>query len=54
MKYLPQLSLVAALALIIAGIALIYPPAAFIASGLAILAAVTFDPNRAGRLTWPR
>lgn len=53
-KQLPLLSLITAMALIIAGVAMISVPAAFIASGLAILAAVTFDPSRAGRLTWPR
>lgn len=47
-------ALIVALALIITGIALIYLPAAFIATGLAVLAAATFDPTRAGRLTWPR
>lgn len=52
--HLPIVALVVALLLIIAGIALVYPPAAFIAAGIAVLAAVTFDPSKAGRLTWPR
>jgi len=53
-QHLAIVALVIALLLVIAGIALIYVPAALIASGLALLAAVTFDPTRAGRLTWPR
>lgn len=39
---------------IILGIALIYPPAAVIAVGVALLALLTFDPDAARRLTWPR
>lgn len=39
---------------ILIGAALIYPPAAFILAGIGILGALTFDPTRAGRLTWPR
>lgn len=46
--------LVTALALIVAGIAMLSIPLAFISSGLALLGVVTFDPTRAGRLTWPR
>lgn len=53
-RRLPQIALVTALILIVVGIAMMSVPAAFIASGIAILGAVTFDPARAGRLTWPR
>jgi hypothetical protein len=42
------------LALVVAGIALIYPPAGLIATGLALFAGLTFDPSAVRRLTWPR
>ena len=42
------------LALVVLGIALIYPPAGLIACGLALIAGLTFDPAAARRLTWPR
>jgi len=44
----------AGLALVVVGIALIYPPAGLIACGLALFAGLTFDPAAARRLTWPR
>lgn len=43
-----------AVALVVFGLSLIYPPAGFIAAGLAVLAILTFNPTAAGRLTWPR
>lgn len=43
-----------ALALIVVGIALIYPPAGMVAAGVALLALLTFNPNKVGRVTWPR
>jgi hypothetical protein len=39
---------------VVAGVALIYPPAGLVVAGLAILASLTFDPAAARRLTWPR
>lgn len=44
----------AALGCIVAGIALIYPPAGLIATGVALIAALTFDPSAARKVTWPR
>jgi hypothetical protein len=43
-----------AVGLVVAGIFLIYPPAALIAGGVAIFAFLTFDTTAARRLTWPR
>lgn len=40
--------------LVVLGIALWYLPAGVAAAGAAVLAAVTFDPARVGRITWPR
>jgi hypothetical protein len=45
---------VAGVALIVGGLALAYPPAGLIAAGVALLLALTFDPSRLRRLTWPR
>lgn len=45
---------VLAMVLIVAGIALIFPPAALIAAGVALIGLLTFDPTHARRLTWPR
>lgn len=45
---------VVALACIVGGIALIFPPAGMIATGVALLAALTFDPTAVRKLTWPR
>jgi hypothetical protein len=53
-RLLALILLVVSLALIVGGIALIYPPAGLIAAGLALLAGLTFDPAAARRLTWPR
>ena len=39
---------------ILLGLALIYPPAALIGIGLALFGVLTFDRDRASRLTWPR
>ena len=50
----PLLTLAASAALVIVGLALIYVPAAIVAAGIALFAIVTFDPERASRLTWPR
>jgi hypothetical protein len=44
----------AGLSLIVAGIALIYLPAGFIATGLALFAGLMFDPAAVRKLTWPR
>jgi hypothetical protein len=44
----------ASLVSIAVGIAQIFLPAAFIFVGLCGLAAATFEPERIGRLTWPR
>jgi hypothetical protein len=44
----------AGLVFVVAGIALMYLPAGMIATGVAILAVATFDPGKAGRITWPR
>jgi hypothetical protein len=41
-------------ALIVAGITLYALPLGLIAGGLALLALVTFVPEKVGRLTWPR
>lgn len=46
--------IVAAFALVVAGIAFIYPPLGLISGGVALLAILTFDPTKAGKLTWPR
>ena len=46
--------LMAVVALFVAGIALIYPPAGLIAGSLGLLALLTFDIDKVGRLTWPR
>jgi hypothetical protein len=43
-----------ATALLLAGIALIYLPAALIAASALIVAGVLLDPTKLGRLTWPR
>ena len=39
---------------VVAGVALIYPPAGLIATGIALFAALTFDPAAARKVTWPR
>jgi hypothetical protein len=44
----------ASTALVLAGVALIYLPAALIGGGLAGFAFLTFNPGAARRLTWPR
>jgi len=44
----------AGVGLVLWGVGLIYPPAAVIGAGLAVVAAVTFDPAKRGRLQWPR
>jgi hypothetical protein len=41
-------------AMIVVGLALIFPPAGLVAAGALVVAVVTFDPERASRLTWPR
>jgi len=46
--------LLAALVLVVAGIAQIYAPAGLIAAGLGLFALLTFDLAKAGRLTWPK
>jgi hypothetical protein len=46
--------LLASVALVVAGIYLIYAPAGLIASGFGLLALLTFDLAKVGRLTWPR
>jgi hypothetical protein len=46
--------LLVALALVVAGVALVYAPAGLIAGGLGLFAVLTFDRSKAGRLTWPR
>lgn len=51
--------LVAALAVvgvvcIVAGIAIWHPAAGLVATGAAILAILTFDPDQVRRLRWPR
>jgi hypothetical protein len=43
-----------ALALIVIGIGLVFVPAGMVAAGLALLAMLTFDPAKVGRVTWPR
>lgn len=40
--------------LVVAGLGLAYPPAGVVAAGVALLALTTFDPDAAGRLSWPR
>lgn len=54
MKLLTVALIVVALGCIVGGLALIYPPAGLIATGVAILLAVTFDPASVRRVTWPR
>jgi hypothetical protein len=44
----------AAVALIVAGIAMIFLPAGFIAGGIALLGILTFNPATVRKLTWPR
>lgn len=46
--------LLGGLALVVAGIALIYAPAGLIAGGIAVIGVATFDPSYARKLTWPR
>lgn len=46
--------LVAGLTLIVGGIALISLPLGMIAAGVALIGVLTFDPVKAGRVTWPR
>jgi hypothetical protein len=43
-----------AVGLIVAGIAMIFAPAGYIAAGLALLAILTFNPATVRKLTWPR
>lgn len=45
---------VAGVLLVVLGIFLFYAPAGIVAAGLALLGAVTFDPESARRLRWPR
>jgi hypothetical protein len=45
---------IAGISLVVVGVALVFAPAGLVIAGLALLALVTFDPARAGRLTWPR
>ena len=47
-------ALAAAFGLVVAGVALIYAPAGLIAGGLGLFALLTFRPENAGRLTWPK
>lgn len=44
----------AAVALIVAGISMIFLPAGLIASGLALFGILTFNPATVRKLTWPR
>jgi hypothetical protein len=44
----------AGLVLVVVGVALIFLPAGLIATGLALFAALTFDPAAVRKLTWPR
>jgi hypothetical protein len=53
-RVLVLLTVFAGLGLIVAGIALIFVPAGLIATGLALFAALTFDPASVRKLTWPR
>jgi hypothetical protein len=39
---------------IVAGIAMIFVPAGFIAGGLALLGILTFNPATVRKITWPR
>jgi hypothetical protein len=48
------LMVLAGVVLVVAGIALIYPPAGVIAAGLALFGILTFNPSAARRLIWPR
>jgi hypothetical protein len=41
-------------ALVILGVAQIYPPAALIVAGFCLLGVLTFDPRHVRKLTWPR
>jgi hypothetical protein len=39
---------------IVAGLAVWHPAAGLVGAGIAILGLVTFDPDHAGKLRWPR
>jgi hypothetical protein len=53
-RSLLMLTILAAIVLVVTGIALIYPPAGVIAAGLVLFGFITFDPSAARRLIWPR
>lgn len=53
-RILVRLLILAGAACVITGVALVFAPAAFIVAGAGVFALLTFDPDRAGRMTWPR
>lgn len=53
-RILVRLMILAGAACVLIGVALVFVPAAWIVAGLGVFALLTFDPDRAGRLTWPR